>query len=135
MGSRATSYDSILEIDNVNIYPNKIGEIKSEEAEIEVSDNGGKYVIPDQVKKYEPIEIEINKTEDRLEYDLLEKFYKSRESKDIVLLKLDGNLQVKETYFLEECQLIRLANNAFDRDSKSADIQIYKLCPRRITEG
>lgn len=131
--ARATSYDWEIDIDGQIIYPNKIGELGGEEGKIEVVDGESGYSIRDQVIKFSEISVEIDITDDRSQFDIMEKFVKDRRPRDVFIVGRDGNGTSKMTFLLEDCDCVSMNKSEFDRTSKTADIKTYELLPRKIS--
>jgi len=130
--SRVQSLSYELQIDNDTIYPISIGEFASGGVQNTATafDGDVEYDYITGIRKVEQIPIEINKKRDKLEYNVMENWCKSFESKDVTIVGRDPNGNAVEQTALLECQCSRDKGNTKDRGSKESEKAKYNLLPR-----
>lgn len=133
--ARAVSWNWELHIDNNIIHPLEIGEFgEGEEGRIKVADGSRKYSIRDQIFDIGEIEVTILITKDRYEYDLMQNWSLSGETRTVFLVARNSAREATMTYRLCNTDLAMGRHNAFNRNSKEADTKKYWMIPEYVEE-
>lgn len=133
--ARAVSYNWEIVVDDQTIHPVEIGEFgEGEEGRIEVADGDRKYKIRDQIFNIDEIETTILLRKDRYEYDIMQNWCISGETKDIFLIGRDSAKVAQLTFLLTntDCAMGKLT--AFNRKSKDELRKKYHLLPEYVEE-
>lgn len=144
---RAVSWNWELHFDDQHsniIRPTSLGEFgEGEEGRIEVADGDRKYKIRDQIYAIDEIEITILVKSDRIEYDLMQAWCTSGETKNVWLVAKGAGRDVDSggsgreevmRFLLGNCQCAMGKKNAFDRQAKTFDTKKYFLIPETVEE-
>lgn len=117
------------------MHPLEISEFgEGEEGRIKVADGSRKYNIRDQIFDIGEFEVTILITKDRFEYDILQEWCTSGETRDCYLVGRDSQGIAQITYLLTNTDLAMGRKNAFNRNSKEADTKKYFLIPEYCEE-
>lgn len=132
---RATSYNLEILIDGQTLHPMTFAEFsEGDEGRIEVSDGDVKYKIRDQIFNIDEVETEIYIHDDKVDFDIMQAWVKSRSPKDVYIIFRDGSGVAQLTFLFEKCDCAFGKKNAFDRNSKAADSKKYVLIPKEISQ-
>lgn len=133
--ARAVSWNWELVIDDNIINVLEISEFgEGEEGRIKVADGDRAYMIRDQIFDIGEIKIKILITKDRYEYDIMQDWCLSRETKDVFLVARDGAKVAQMTYLCSATDLAMGKHNAFNRKSKEEDTKEYIMIPYYVEE-
>jgi hypothetical protein len=133
--SRAVSWNWELKVDDQTIHPLEIAEFgEGEEGRIEVADGDRKYKIRDQIFNIDEIEVRILITKDRFEYDIMQHWCTSGETKNVYLIARDSAKETQMTFLLTNTDLAMGKHNAFNRKNKEEDTKRYFMIPEYVDE-
>ena len=133
--ARAVSYNWEIVVDDQTIHPVEIGEFgEGEEGRIEVADGDRKYKIRDQIFNIDEIETTILLRKDRYEYDIMQNWCISGETKDVFLIGRDSAKVAQLTFLLTNTDCAMGKFTAFNRKSKDELRKKYMLLPEYVEE-
>ena len=133
--ARAVSYNWSIEVDGVEIHPVEIGEFgEGEEGRIEVADGDRKYKIRDQIFNIDEIEVTILVRKDRFEYDIMQDWCTSGETKNVYLIGRDSAKVAQLVFELTNTDLAMGKLTAFNRKSKDELRKKYMMLPEYVTD-
>jgi len=101
---------------------------------IETSNGEQKYMIPDNIRVAEEIEVTIPIEDDRDDYDKLKEASETQEPQDITVAYRDGLENAVLEFALLNCVVLFGKRSAQDRTGKSVDSRIFRLLPEDIEE-
>lgn len=133
--ARAVSYNWSIMVDDQEIHPVEIGEFgEGEEGRIEVADGDRKYKIRDQIFNIDEIEVTILLRKDRYEYDIMQDWCISGETKDVFLIGRDSAKVAQLTFLLTNTDCAMGKFTPFNRKSKDELRKKYMLLPEYVEE-
>lgn len=136
MSERAQSRNWEVDIGGQVVYPIKLGDFApgGVAGMLETTDGRDTYSVLSQNVKFDTVDMDVQITEGKRDYDIMEEFAGSAKVRDVFVRARDAQGKVSQSFMFSECQCARDKMNGFDPKSKTQDMRKYHLLPKTIEE-